>query len=369
MPAVPDLTSFPRTDWAWAVRETCRNAPNAALDYGDPRGSEVLRTVLASYLARVRGADAAPERLVVCTGFSQGLNLVLRCLARSGVRRVGFEDPGYDETSAYATAFAGRRGRARAGRRVVASTWTRWAGPRCRRSSSHPAHQWPTGVVLSPERRHALVAWAADRDAIIIEDDYDAEFRYDREPVGALQGLAPDRVVALGTVSKSLAPTLRLGWILCPPSLVEAVAEREAASRPRVARAGPAGRRDADRVRPLRPAPAPHARPCTRSKRDVLVGALARHAPEVALTRPRRRLPRRRAPAGVRRRAGGHRRGPCPLGRPVRDERQPVGRGLSRRSSSWASATSANGPSRPASPRSATCSAVDGRQADRLAGR
>ena len=82
-----------------------------------------------------------------------------------------------------------------------------------------PAHQWPTGVVLAPERRLALLDWAARRNAIIIEDDYDAEFRYDKDPVGVIQGLAPDRVVALGTVSKSLAPVLRLGWIVCPPHL------------------------------------------------------------------------------------------------------------------------------------------------------
>ena len=79
-----------------------------------------------------------------------------------------------------------------------------------------PAHQWPSGVVLAPERRLELVAWAVRRDATIIEDDYDAEFRYDREPVGCLQGLAADRVISIGTVSKSLAPSLRLGWMVCP---------------------------------------------------------------------------------------------------------------------------------------------------------
>jgi GntR family transcriptional regulator/MocR family aminotransferase len=87
-----------------------------------------------------------------------------------------------------------------------------------------PAHQWPTGEVMAPGRRHALVAWAREHDAVIIEDDYDAEFRYDREPVGALQGLAPDRVVALGTVSKSLVPALRLGWAVVPDTLADDVA-------------------------------------------------------------------------------------------------------------------------------------------------
>src|SRR4029450_12012740 len=85
-----------------------------------------------------------------------------------------------------------------------------------------PAHQAPTGVVLAPERRHALVEWAHAVDGFIVEDDYDAEFRYDRQPVGAVQGLAPDRVVAMGSTSKTLSPTLRMGWLVCPPRLREA---------------------------------------------------------------------------------------------------------------------------------------------------
>jgi GntR family transcriptional regulator / MocR family aminotransferase len=224
---VPDLASFPRADWAWAQREVCRGAPNAALDYGDPRGSPVLRQVLASYLRRVRAAAAGPDRIVVCTGFAQGLDLALRVLVRTGVRRVAFEDPGYAAGSTLAIA-------ARAGLEVVpvpvdggGIDVSALAGTDAGAAVLTPAHQWPTGVVLAPQRRHALVAWAARRGAILIEDDYDAEFRYDREPVGAVQGLAPDRVIALGTVSKSLAPATRLGWILCPPHLVGPVTEEK----------------------------------------------------------------------------------------------------------------------------------------------
>ena len=219
---VPDLASFPRRDWVWALREVSRTAPADALDYGDPRGSEHLREVLASYLRRVRGAVADPESIVICTGFAQGLNLLLRALARTGVRRIAFEDPGQ---------------RARVGRwgldAVPVAVDERGidvqelAASGARAVLLTPAHQWPTGVVLAPERRQALVEWASERDAVIIEDDYDAEFRYDREPVGALQGLAPDRVAALGTVSKSLAPALRLGWLVCPPQLIDAVAEEK----------------------------------------------------------------------------------------------------------------------------------------------
>ena len=146
-----------------------------------------------------------------------------------------------------------------------------------------PAHQWPTGVVLSPQRRLQLVPWAACRDATIIEDDYDAEFRYDREPVGALQGLAADRVAALGTVSKSLAPALRLGWILCPPAMADAVAEEKAlhdrgspvVDQLALATLIESGRYD----RHLRRMRAVYSR-----RRGTLVDALARHAPEVRVT-------------------------------------------------------------------------------------
>ena len=281
---VPDLASFPRGDWLWAQRESCRQAPTAAFDYGDPRGSPVLRQVLAGYLRRVRAAAADPERIVVCTGFAQGLNLVLRVLVQAGVRRVAFEDPGYGGGGATSAA-AVRTGveavpvpvdydgvdvdaLAATGAQAVVVT---------------PAHQWPTGVVLAPERRHALVAWAARARAIIIEDDYDAEFRYDREPVGALQGLAPDHVVALGTVSKSLAPAVRLGWALCPPSLGEAVTDEKrhgdrgspVLDQLAIATLIESGRYDRH-LRRMRTAYA--------SKRGALVDALATHAPAVELS-------------------------------------------------------------------------------------
>ena len=224
---VPDLASFPRADWAWAVREACRGAPTADLNYGDPRGSAMLREVLAAHLRRVRAAAADPDRILICTGFAQGLILVLRALAQSGSHLVAVEDPGYSGTVAAAAATAG----ARAVPVPVDESGidvSRLAATGARGCVLTPAHQWPSGVVLTAERRRQLADWAAQRDAVIIEDDYDAEFRYDREPVGALQGLAPDRVAALGTVSKSLAPALRLGWICCPPALAGAIAADKA---------------------------------------------------------------------------------------------------------------------------------------------
>jgi len=279
---VPDLALVPRADWAWAVREACRVAPNTAFDYGDPRGDATLRDVLTAYLRRVRAVDADADRVVVCGGFAQGLALVLRALASAGYARVALEDPGSIDTIGSAAIAAGSEpvpiavdelgidveALAASGARVVVLT---------------PAHQWPTGVVLAPERRHQLLAWAREYDGIIIEDDYDAEYRYDREPVGSLQGLAPDRVVSLGTVSKSLAPALRLGWAVVPAALAE-----EVTSGKRVADRGTpgidqlalatlieSGRYD----RHLRRMRAEYA-----ARRDALVDALARHAPRLPVT-------------------------------------------------------------------------------------
>ena len=279
---VPDLGSFPRADWAWAMREACRTAPNAALDYGDPAGRPELRDVLASYLRRVRGAVAAPANIVVSGGFAQGLTVVLRVLRAAGVRRVAFEDPGYNDVRALVSAVPGIK---------AVPIPVDDAGIDVSTLSASevdavvvtPAHQWPTGVVLAPARRQALVAWARARSAVVIEDDYDAEFRYDREPVGALQGLAPDRVVLLGTVSKALAPAMRLGWMVCPPDLRSAVVtEKRGTDRGSpgldqlaLARLVQSGRYD----RHLR-----RMRTLYASRRAALVAAVATHAPSVRLS-------------------------------------------------------------------------------------
>jgi len=282
LPAVPDLASFPRTDWARATAEVCRDAPTTAFDYGDSRGSQRLREVLASYLSRVRGAAADPERVVVCTGFAQGLNLALASLAALGVDRVAFEDPGYDETGRIAAGLAGVQlvpvPVDEDGVRVDAL-----AAARVQAVVVSPAHQWPTGVVLSPLRRQALTNWAMHTDGWIIEDDYDAEFRYDRDPIGMVQGLTSERAINIGTVSKSLAPTLRLGWLLCPPGLVEAIADlkiRADRGSPGLdqlvlARLIESGRFD----RHLR-----RMRKIYAGKRDALVEALDEHAPDVRLS-------------------------------------------------------------------------------------
>jgi GntR family transcriptional regulator/MocR family aminotransferase len=283
---VPDLAAFPRGDWVWAMREACREVATADLDYGDPRGSDVLRRVVAGYVRRVRAAAADPDRIVVCTGFAQGLGLSLRVLAARGVTRVAFEDPGYGQAGTSSSIrTAGAAGAVAVHVPVDADGLdvAALAASGARAVVVTPAHQSPTGVVLTARRRHALVEWAARNDGYVIEDDYDSEFRYDREPVGVLQGLAPDRVLTIGTVSKALVPAIRLGWMLVPPALAEAVAEEKTLSdrgtsgldQLAVAALLESGRYD----RHLRRMRASYAK-----RRAALIGALAQHAPGVRLT-------------------------------------------------------------------------------------
>jgi GntR family transcriptional regulator / MocR family aminotransferase len=284
---VPDLSSFPRTDWAWAIKQACTQAAAADLGYGDPRGSAVLREVLAGYLRRVRAADASPARMIVSTGFAQGVNLVLRALARQGgVTCVAFEDPGYGSAQADETV----RAVLAMGTRVTyvpvdeqGLVVSELAASGAQAVVVTPAHQSPTGVVLSPARRHALLDWARRGGGYVIEDDYDSEFRYDKEPVGALQGLAPDQVFLLGTASKALAPAVRLGWVHAPAPLAAAVAaEKQMSDRGSctidqlaLATLFTTGRYD----RHLR-----RMRTVYAARRTALTGAFARHAPRVRLT-------------------------------------------------------------------------------------
>ena len=286
-PAIPDLSSFPRTDWAWAVKQACTQAAAADLGYGDPRGSPVLREVLAGYLRRVRAAAASPARMTISTGFAQGINLVLRALAREGgVTCVAFEDPGYGSAQADETL-----------RAVLAMgvdvtyvpvdeqglVVSELAASGAQAVVVTPAHQSPTGVVLSPARRHALTGWARRGGGYVIEDDYDSEFRYDKEPVGVLQGLAPEQVFLLGTASKALAPAVRLGWVHAPLPLAAAVAaEKEMSDRGSctldqlaLATLLTTGRYD----RHLR-----RMRTVYAARRTALTDAFARHAPRVQLT-------------------------------------------------------------------------------------
>jgi GntR family transcriptional regulator/MocR family aminotransferase len=253
---------------------------NADLGYGDPRGVEALRSALSEYLGRVRGVVAEPDRVVVTSGYSQGQGLVCRALHARGARRIGFENPSHPEQ---------RRIAERAGLTIVPIAVDD-AGIRVDELERAdvdvlvltPAHQHPTGAVLAGERRRGLVAWLRRHDAIVLEDDYDAEYRYDRAAVGALQGLDPGRIVYAGSASKTLAPALRLGWLVVPPWLVTAVADEKDLADCGTARieqqafAGFLSRGELDRH--LR-----RMRTRYRRRRDLVLAELARALPEASV--------------------------------------------------------------------------------------
>jgi GntR family transcriptional regulator/MocR family aminotransferase len=223
-PDLPDYGAFPRGEWLKSYRAALRSAPNVELAYGDVRGSPQLREALVAYLGRVRGVVGDPEHTFVCSGFAQAVSLLGGVLARAGRKRIAVEDPGH----AVVRQLAARTGLdpvpipVDAEGIVVDALAT--AAPDAVLVT--PAHQFPTGVVLAAERRSKLLAWAEETDALVIEDDFDSEYRYDRPPVGSLQGLMPERVVYCGTASKTLAPTLRLGWIVAPGELVWPLVEQ-----------------------------------------------------------------------------------------------------------------------------------------------
>jgi GntR family transcriptional regulator/MocR family aminotransferase len=209
--------------WSAAIARVLRTAPDEQLGYPDPAGIPALRATLASYLGRVRGVRAEPERVVVVGGLRHGVDLLWAALAGQGAQRVAVERPGWSGMTETATA---------AGMRLLALD-VDGEGVMVERLHEQsvdaialaPAHQYPTGAVLSPSRRTALLEWAREHGGLIVEDDYDAEYRYDRQPVGSLQGLAPEHVAYGGSTSKTLAPVVRLGWMVLPRRLVEPVVE------------------------------------------------------------------------------------------------------------------------------------------------
>ena len=219
LPGEPDPSSFPRQAWAAALRKVLHTSPDSLFRYGDRQGLLELRVALASYLARSRSVVVDPSRVVILGGFASALSVLATTFHRLDIDRVAVENPALPPHV-----------------RVIAA-----AGPTIvpipvdeeglcvdelgglRAVVCTPAHQFPMGAVLSAARRAALVEWARERDGWIVEDDYDGEFRYDRRPIGAMQGLDPDRVVYGGTASKSLAPGLGLAWLVLPPGLIEPV--------------------------------------------------------------------------------------------------------------------------------------------------
>jgi len=302
-PGVPDLSGFPRAAWLRAERAVLEQASTADLGYGDPRGSAQLRAELTSWLARTRGLRAEPDDIIIVTGVAQALALLAQRLAaheparrpaahspadratghgpaRRAATEIGVEDPG-SRGSRDELAYWGLRpvpvpvdehglqvdALAQTGVRAVSLT---------------PAHQFPTGVVLAPQRRRELLDWAAATDALIIEDDYDAEYRYDRAPVPALQASAPGYVAYAGSTSKTLAPGMRLGWLIPPPRLHAELVEAKRASDlgspalPQLVLAQLIATGELEQhIRTVRKR--------QRSRRDALLGALAEQLPQACV--------------------------------------------------------------------------------------
>ncbi len=224
-PFRPALDGFPRAAWLSALTRVLRTTPDEQLGYPDPAGTPELRATLAAYLGRVRGVRTTSEQVVVTGGLRQGAGLLWAVLAANGARRIAIEQPGWrgmGETASDAGLLTVPLPVDEYGLVVE-----RLAHEQVDAVALAPAHQYPTGAVLSRDRRVALIAWARTRNALIVEDDYDAEYRYDRHPIGSLQGLAPEHVVYGGSTSKTLVPAVRLGWLVLPPALAGAVGARQ----------------------------------------------------------------------------------------------------------------------------------------------
>lgn len=218
-PHLPEVATFPRQPWLRALRESLGQARIADLTYSDAAGLWDLRVAVANYLSRARGVVAHPDRTLITAGCTHSLSLLSRVLTRRGEMTMAFENPSHQILRAVA----------HMGGQSIVPAQLDDSGVRPSTIDNAdslfvaPAHQFPTGAVMAPERRNEVIEWAKDTGALILEDDYDAEFRYDRAPTGALQGLSPERVLYFGSTGKTFVPALRLGWMVVPTGLVDDV--------------------------------------------------------------------------------------------------------------------------------------------------
>ena len=274
-PGVPDLAAFPRTAWLRAERAVLDGLVPADLGYGDPSGAPPLRHAVADRLGRTRGLRVDPADVIVVAGVAQALSLLAQVLRAGGIDTIAVEDPGSLGTRQQLQSWGMTTPPVAVDEHGVRIDALRASGAEVVLLT--PAHQFPTGVVLDGERRRALMEWAAD-GGLVVEDDYDAEHRYDRSPVAALAGMLPDHVCYTGSVSKLLAPALRTGWLVVPSRMrgdVVAARRRADLGSPALAQLVLAqlmvtGELD----RSLRFARARHRR-----RRDAMIAALREHLP------------------------------------------------------------------------------------------
>jgi GntR family transcriptional regulator/MocR family aminotransferase len=210
-PGLPDVSAFPARAWLASTRRVLTRARPEVFGAGDPQGRIDLRNALADYLGRTRGVITTPDRIVITSGYYQGLGLLSGVLATGGTSIAAVENPGHNlfrEVVQRAGLTTLALHVDAHGARVDALTQRTGA------VFLTPSHQYPTGVPLHPSRRQTLCAWARSTGGLIVEDDYDGEYRYDRQPV-----------VYCGTASKTLGPALRLAWMVLPPRLVQPVVQ------------------------------------------------------------------------------------------------------------------------------------------------
>jgi GntR family transcriptional regulator/MocR family aminotransferase len=274
-PGVPDLAAFPRSAWLRSERAVLDDLPPGGLGYADPAGTPVFRAAVAAWLARYRGISTSAEEVVVVAGVAQALTILARVLPHTGVDRIAVEDPGSFGTRRHLEAWGITTTPVRVDPLGIDVAALAESGARAVLVT--PAHQFPSGVVLDGSRRRELVQWAAN-GGLVIEDDYDAEHRYDRAPVTAMRATITEQICYTGSLSKILSPALRVGWLLVPDHLRAPViaAKRDLdlgnATLPQLvlARLMDSG----DLERHLRSVRLRHRR-----RRDAMVAALGQHLP------------------------------------------------------------------------------------------
>ncbi|MDN3356404.1 PLP-dependent aminotransferase family protein [Actinomadura sp. DC4] len=212
---VPDAGLFPFEIWQDHLARQFRDLPRERLTYEDPRGHAGLRTQIARRLELARGVQVRPDAVLVTGGSQQALDIAAKVLLRPG-DRVAVENPGYPPPRQVFTALGARPVGVPVDEEGIV---VEAIPPGCRLVYVTPAHQFPLGMPMSARRRAELIAWAGRHDAVIVEDDYDSDFRFTDDPLEPLYVLDPGRVIHLGSFSKVLLPALRLGFLLAPPAL------------------------------------------------------------------------------------------------------------------------------------------------------
>ncbi|MGC4943742.1 PLP-dependent aminotransferase family protein [Kribbella sp. DT2] len=279
-PGVPDLTAFPRAAWLKAERAVLDHLSPTSFGYGDPSGTPELRLAVARWLARYRGVQVDPTEVIVVAGVAQALSLIAQLLMADGIHELAVEDPGSLGSRQHLEGLGLRTPPIPVDADGVRVDELRRSGARAVLLT--PAHQFPTGVVLDGERRRALIQWATETGGLIVEDDYDAEHRYDRPPVPALRAMLADHVIYAGSVSKLLAPALRIGWMVPPPAyrdrLIAAkrLADLGNAALPQLVLAHLMESGDLERQ--LR-----YARRRHRRRRDAMIDAIGNHLPTATI--------------------------------------------------------------------------------------